>query len=50
MSFAAYQHWIFEEIIPELTRQGEMTREKLLADFMRNEGRQTEEWPDFGSA
>lgn len=50
MSFAVYQHWVFDEIVPELARRGEMTREKLLEDFMRNEGRQTEEWPDFGAA
>ena len=30
--------------------QREMTTEKLLDDFLRNEGRQTEEWPDFGAA
>lgn len=50
MSFAEYQRWIFEEIVPELARRGEMTTEKLLDDFLRNEGRQTEEWPDFGAA
>ena len=27
-----------------------MTREHLIADFMRNEGSQTEEWPDFGAS
>lgn len=27
-----------------------MTDEEVIADFMRNEGRQTEPWPDFGSA
>ena len=26
------------------------TREEIIADFMRNEGRQTESWPDFGAA
>jgi hypothetical protein len=26
-----------------------MTKEEIIADFMRNEGRQTDEWPDFGS-
>ena len=50
LSFAAYQRWVCEEIVPELARRGEMTREKLVADFMRNEGRQTEPWPDFGAA
>jgi hypothetical protein len=27
-----------------------MTDEEIIADFMRNEGRQTEPWPDFGTA
>ncbi len=26
------------------------TDEEIIADFMNNEGRQTEEWPDFGAA
>ncbi|WP_367873178.1 hypothetical protein [Luteolibacter sp. Populi] len=50
LSFEAYQRWVCEEIVPELARRGEMTREKLVEDFMRNEGRQTEPWPDFGAA
>jgi polyhydroxyalkanoate synthesis regulator phasin len=50
MSFEQYQRWVCEEIVPELVRRGEMTREKLIEDFLRNEGRQTEEWPDFGAA
>jgi hypothetical protein len=27
-----------------------MTDEEIIADFMKNEGRQTEEWPNFGAA
>ena len=50
MTFAQFQHWVCEEIVPELARCGEMTREKLIADFLRNEGRQIEPWPDFGVA
>jgi hypothetical protein len=50
LTFEQYEKWICEEIVPELARRGEMTREKLIADFMKNEGRQTEEWPDFGDA
>ncbi len=42
MTFGEYQRWICEEIAPELHRRGEMTEGKLLADFLRNEGRQTE--------
>lgn len=30
-------------------RRGIMTDEEMIADFMNNEGRQTEEWPDFGA-
>ena len=33
-----------------LNAAGKMTREQIIADFMKNEGRQTEEWPDFGAA
>ncbi|MEI7954917.1 MAG: hypothetical protein WCJ66_07095 [Verrucomicrobiota bacterium] len=49
LSFEQYQRWVFEEIVPELARCGQMTPSAVLADFMRNEGRQTEPWPDFGS-
>ncbi|MCW1914217.1 hypothetical protein OJ996_11565 [Luteolibacter sp. GHJ8] len=48
MTFEQYQRWICEEIVPDLVRSGEMTRERLIEDFLRNEGRQKEEWPDFG--
>lgn len=27
-----------------------MTDEEVIADFKKNEGSQTEEWPDFGAA
>lgn len=47
MSFEEYQRWIFEDILPMLVRNGEMTKEKLIEDFNNNEGRVTE-WPDFG--
>jgi hypothetical protein len=50
LTFEQYEKWVCEEIVPELARRGEMTREKLIADFMKNEGRQTEEWPDFGDS
>jgi hypothetical protein len=48
LSFEQYEWWVFEEIVPELARRGEMTEEKLIADFMNNEGRVTS-WPDFGA-
>jgi hypothetical protein len=46
MTFEEYERWIFTEIVPMLARQGEMTLEKLRADFLRNEGSVTES-PDF---
>ncbi len=49
LTFEQYQRWICEEIGPMLARQGKFSREELIADFMKNEGRQTEEWPDFGA-
>jgi len=49
MTFEQYQRWICEEIIPEIARRGEMTEEWRREDFLRNEGRQTEPWPDFGA-
>ena len=49
LDFAQYQHWVCREIVPELARRGQMTPAAILTDFMRNEGRQTEPWPDFGN-
>ncbi|MEI6675613.1 MAG: hypothetical protein WCO57_10580 [Verrucomicrobiota bacterium] len=48
LSFEQYQRWVCEEIVPELARCGQMTLDATLTDFMRNEGSQTEPWPDFG--
>lgn len=42
LSYEQYQQWILGEIIPDLARRGEMTLEKLIADFRNNEGRMTE--------
>jgi hypothetical protein len=44
----AYSQWILNEWIPLCAERGEMTEEKLIADFMNNEGRVTS-WPDFGA-
>lgn len=44
----AYAAWIINEWLPICAERGEMTEEKLLADFMNNEGR-VKEWPDFGA-
>ncbi len=49
LTFEQYQHWVCEEIVPELARNGQMTPAAVLTDFMRNEGRQKDPWPDFGS-
>jgi hypothetical protein len=48
VTYEQYSDWVLGEIIPELARRGEMTEEKLIADFMNNEGRVTS-WPDFGA-
>jgi hypothetical protein len=49
LSNEAYATWIIQEWLPICAERGEMTEEKLLADFMNNEGR-VKEWPDFGAA
>ena len=49
LTFEQYQHWVCGEIVPELARRGKMTHEEMIADFKRNEGSQTEPWPDFGA-
>ena len=46
LSFAEYERWILDMA----AARGPMTKEEAIADFMRNEGRQTEPWPDFGAA
>jgi hypothetical protein len=48
LPFAIYEWLVFKVWAPAAYARGEMTPEKSLADFMRNEGSQTEEWPDFG--
>lgn len=42
-----YERWLFEVL--DCGMRLPMTHEEMLADFMRSEGRQTEEWPDFGA-
>jgi len=43
-----YEKWVFEWLACGMRRP--MTDEEIIADFMKNEGRQTEEWPNFGAA
>ncbi|MCX6873531.1 MAG: hypothetical protein NTW21_06950 [Verrucomicrobia bacterium] len=35
---------------PASSGRAALTSGKIVADFMRNEGRQTRAWPDFGGA
>ena len=42
-----YEKWVFELLACGM--RPVMTDEQLIADFMKNEGSQTEEWPDFGA-
>jgi len=47
VNLAVYERWVFELLASGM--RPVMTDEEMVADFMRNEGRQTEEWPDFGA-
>ena len=47
VDLGVYEAWVRGEAATR-TRAA-MTDEEILADFLRNEGRQTEPWPDFGS-
>jgi hypothetical protein len=42
-----YEKWVLELLACGM--RPVMTDEQLIADFMKNEGSQTEEWPDFGA-
>lgn len=46
VSLGVYEKWVTEVFVK--SRKANMTLEEIKADFMKNEGRQTEEWPDFG--
>ena len=46
-SLGEYEKWVFELLACGM--RPVMTDEQLVADFMKNEGRQTGEWPDFGA-
>ena len=41
-----YENWVFELLACGM--RPAMTDEEIIADFMKNEGSQKEEWPDFG--
>lgn len=42
LSFEEYQRWVFEEIVPSLAREGKITPQSQIDDFMNNEGRMEE--------
>lgn len=48
VSLGVYEAWVFGSHAQ--SRRQTMTKEQVIADFMKNEGSQTEEWPDFGDA
>jgi hypothetical protein len=47
VSLDVYEKWVFELLDSGMRRP--MSDEEMLAEWMRNEGSQTEEWPDFGA-
>jgi len=47
VSLDVYERWVLQTFAK--SRKADMTLDEIRADFMRNEGRQTEEWPDFGA-
>lgn len=47
VTLEVYERWVFEMFA--MSREASMTHEKMLAEWQRNEGSQTEEWPDFGA-
>jgi predicted amidophosphoribosyltransferase len=46
LTLAQYENWVLE--IYAKSKYPKMSNEEMLAEWMRNEGSQTEEWPDFG--
>lgn len=48
VSMDVFERWVFEMFAK--SGRGHMSAEEIRADFRRNEGSQTEEWPDFGAA
>ena len=48
LTLAQYETWVSEMYAK--SKYPTMTHEEMHAEWMRNEGSQTEEWPDFGVA
>ncbi|MBC8127681.1 MAG: hypothetical protein H8M99_11135 [Gloeobacteraceae cyanobacterium ES-bin-144] len=47
VDLGTYEKWVFELLACGM--RPVMTDEEMIADFMKNEGSQTEEWPVFGA-
>ena len=47
VTLGVYEKWVFELLASGM--RPIMTDQEIIADFMRNEGSQKEEWPDFGT-
>jgi hypothetical protein len=46
VSLEVYEKWVLEMYAK--SKYPTMSREEMLEEWMRNEGSQKEEWPDFG--
>jgi hypothetical protein len=46
MTLEQYEKWVLEMYAK--SKYPTMSREEMLVEWMRNEGSQTEEWPEFG--
>lgn len=47
LTLDVYEKWVLEMYAK--SKYPTMSREEMLEEWMRNEGSQTEEWPDFGA-
>jgi hypothetical protein len=47
MTLAQYEKWVLEMYAK--SKYPTMSHEEMMKEWMRNEGSQTEEWPDFGA-
>lgn len=42
-----FERMVIEVFIPQAIARGELTEETFITNFLNNEGRQKEPWPDF---
>lgn len=47
VSLDVYEKWVLEMLACGMRKP--MSEDEMLAEWLRNEGSQTEEWPDFGA-